>query len=55
MRQFFLFFIVFLGLFLVIDAVAFEGQNSADAWQGVKRLGQNFSSDVNGQIERIWR
>ena len=55
MRQFFIIFVVCLGLFWVIDVVAFEGQNSAGAWQELQQLGQKFSSEVNGLIGRIWR
>ncbi len=55
MRQFFILFIVFTGLFWVIDVVAFEGRNSAEAWQEAGHLGQKFSSDVSDQIGRIWR
>jgi hypothetical protein len=53
MRQFFFFLIFFIGLFWVIDVVAFEGRNSADAWQEAKHLGQKFG--VYNQIGRIWR
>ena len=55
MRQFFFCFVFFLGLFWVIDVLAFEGQNSADAWEQVQRLGQKFSSAINDQVEQIWR
>ena len=55
MRQFFIIFIVCIGLFWVIDVVAFEGQNSAGAWEELQQLGQKFSSEVNDLIGRIWR
>ena len=55
MRQLPFFLIVFTGLFWVIDVVAFEGRNSADAWQEAQYLGQKFSSDVYDRIGRILR
>jgi hypothetical protein len=55
MRQFFILFIICMGLFWVIDIVAFEGRNSANALQEAEHLGQKFSSDVNDKIGRIWR
>jgi hypothetical protein len=55
MRQFFIIFVVCTGLFWVIDVVALEGENSAGAWQELQRLGQNFSSEVNDLVKRIWR
>ena len=55
MRQFFFCFVFFLGLFWVIDVLAFEGQNSADAWQQVQRIAQKFSSAINDQVGQIWR
>jgi hypothetical protein len=55
MRQFFIIFIVCIGLFWVIDVVALEGQNSAGAWQELQHLGQKFSSEVNDLIGRILR
>ena len=33
MRQFLLFLVFFLGLFWVVDVVAFDGVNSAGTWQ----------------------
>ncbi len=55
MRQFFLFFVFFLGLFCVIDVLALEGQNSADAWLQLQHLGRNFSDAINDQVGQIWR
>jgi hypothetical protein len=55
MRQLFFFLIFFIGLFWVIDVIAFKGQNSADAWQETKQLGEKFSSGARDQIGRIWR
>ena len=46
MRQFLLFFVFFLGLFWVIDAVAFNGVNSAGAWQEVTLQGQKLSGGI---------
>ena len=46
MRQFFLFLVFFLGLFWVIDVVAFNGQNSAGAWQEVTLQGQKLSGGI---------
>jgi hypothetical protein len=53
MRQFFIIFFVCIGLFWVLDVIVFEGVNSAEAWQELQHLGQNFSSEVNNLIERI--
>jgi len=53
MREFF-FCSLFL-LFWVIDVVAFEGQNSAKAWQESEPFIQKFSGTLHGQIERLWR
>ena len=55
MRQFSFCFVFFLGLFWVIDVLAFEGQNSAGAWQQVQRIAQKFSSAINDQVGQIWR
>ena len=55
MRQFFFCFVVFLGLFCVIDVLALEGQNSAEAWEQLQRMGQKFSSAINDQVGQIWR
>ena len=55
MRQFFFCFVFFLGLFCVIDVLALEGQNSADAWQELQRIGQKFSDAINDQVGQIWR
>jgi len=55
MRQFSFCFVFFLGLFCVIDVFAFEGENSADAWQQIQRIGQKFSDTINDQINQIWR
>ena len=55
MRQFFIIFIVCIGLFWVIDVVALEGENSAGAWRELQHLCQKFSGEVNDLIKRIWR
>jgi hypothetical protein len=55
MRQFFIIFIVCIGLFWVIDVVALEGENSAGAWRELQHLGQKLSGEVNDLIKRIWR
>jgi hypothetical protein len=55
MRQFFIIFVVCIGLFWVIDVVALEGENSAGAWQELQHLGQKLSGEVNDLIKRIWR
>ena len=55
MRQFFFFLFFFLGLFWVIDLVAFDGQNSADAWADALRLGKKFSSKIYDEVGPIWR
>jgi hypothetical protein len=46
MRQFFLFLVFFLGLFWVIDVVAFNGVNSAGAWQEATLQGQKLSRSM---------
>ena len=55
MRQFTLCLVFFLGLFLAIDFVAFEGENGAGAWQEAQRAGQKFSDAINSQVGQIWR
>ena len=55
MRQFFFCFVFFLGLFWVIDVLVLEGQNSADAWEQLQRMGQKYSSAINDQVGQIWR
>ena len=55
MRQFFFCFVFFLGLFWVIDVLALESQNSADAGEQLRRIGQKFSSAINDQVGQIWR
>ena len=55
MRNFFFCSLFFTGLFWVIDVVAFEGRNSAEAWQEVEPIIQKVSGTLDGQIERIWR
>jgi hypothetical protein len=59
MRQFFFFLIFFLGLFWVVDVVAFEGRNSADCWQEAKIVGNKMyyqiGSKMYDQIGQIWR
>ena len=55
MRQFFFCLVFFLGLFGIIDALAFDGQSSADAWQEVQRVGQRFNSVINEQVGQLWR
>jgi len=55
MRQFLFCSLFFTGLFLVIDAVALEGRNSAEAWQEAGPFILKFSGTLHGQIERIWR
>lgn len=55
MRQFFFCLFFFLGLFWVIDLVAFEGQNSADAWQDALRLGKKYSSNIYNENGPSWR
>jgi len=55
MRQFFIIFIICMGLFWVIDVMALEGENSAAALQELQRMGQRFGSEVNDLIGRIWR
>ena len=55
MRQFFFCFVFFLGLFWVIDVLALESQNSADAWEQLRRIGQKFSGAINDQVGQIWR
>ena len=54
MRKFFLCSLFFTGLFCVIDVVAFEGRNSAEAWRESEPFIQKFSDTLHGQIERIW-
>jgi hypothetical protein len=51
----FLFSGLFIGLFWVIDAVAFNGQNSADAWQEANQLGQKLSRGVQDQARQYLR
>ena len=53
MRQFFFCFVFFLGLFCVIDVLALEGQNSADAWQQLQRIGQKFSTQSMIRSDRF--
>ena len=55
MRQFFFFFVFFLGLFCIIDVLALEGQNSAEAWEQLQLIGQKFSDSINDQVGQIWR
>ena len=55
MRQFLFCSLFFTGLFWAIDAVAFEGRNSAEAWKESEPYIQKFSGTLHGQIERIWR
>jgi hypothetical protein len=55
MRQFSFFLVFFIGLFWVIDAVTFKGQNSADAWQEAKHLGQKLSRGVQDQARQYLR
>ena len=55
MRQFFFCLFFFLGLFWVIDLIAFEGQNSADAWQDALRLGKKYSSNIYNEDGPSWR
>jgi hypothetical protein len=55
MRQFLFFMLFFIGLFWVIDVIAFGGENSAGAWQEVQRLGEKFTGAVNDQIRQVWR
>ena len=52
MRQFFLFLVFFLGLFWVVDAIAFDGVNSAGAWQEATHLGQKLSRPVLDQARQ---
>lgn len=55
MRQFFFCSLFSTGLFLLIDFVAFEGRNSAEAWKEAEPIIQKVSGTLDGQIERIWR
>jgi hypothetical protein len=52
MRQFFLFLVFFLGLFWVIDAIAWSGANSAGAWQEAMHLGQKLGRPVLDQARQ---
>ena len=55
MRRFFFCSLFSTGLFLLIDVVAFEGRNSAEAWKEAEPIIQIVSGTLDGQIERIWR
>jgi hypothetical protein len=52
MRQFFLFLVFFLGLFWVIDAIAFGGEHSAGAWQETTHLAQKLGRPVLDQARQ---
>jgi hypothetical protein len=55
MRQFFLFLVFFLGLFWVIDAIAFDGEHSAGAWQEATHLGKKLSRPLLDQARQyLW-
>jgi len=58
MRRFSFFVIFFLGLFWVVDAIAFEGRNSADCWQEANMIGSKMyylvRSTMYDQIGQIW-
>jgi hypothetical protein len=49
MRQFFLFLVFFLGLFWVVDAIAFDSEHSAGAWHETTHLAQKLSRPVLDQ------
>ena len=55
MRRFFFCSLFSTGLFLLIDVVAFEGRNSAEAWKEAEPIIQKVSGTLDSQIERIWR
>ena len=55
MRQFLLCFVFFLGLFWLIDVVAFNGVNSAGAWQEVTLQGQKLSGGILDQARQYLR
>ena len=52
MRQFLLFLVFFLGLFWVVDVVAFDGVNSAGTWKEATHLGKTLSRPVLDQARR---
>ena len=55
MRQFLLCFVFFLGLFCVIDAIAWNGANSAGAWQELALQGQKLGRPALDQARQILR
>jgi len=54
-RQFFLFLVFFLGLFWVVDVVAWDGVNSAGTWAEATHLGKKLSRPVLDQARQILR